>query len=181
MRKILKLVLGLLLVGSMVFGADTSQEFEITTTINGFTYIKLGTPTSTTPTNRGAFEAFGNSGTAFTITDTNYKTDEMLVKKIFAMSNNRNGYSISMSATALTYTEASFSDYINYTIKAGGATITTNNETTVSPTSAVANVSDLTGVTINAYDVRITVNETDYENALNETYTATVNFIIAAN
>ena len=177
MKKILKLVLGLLLVGGMVFGAGTSQEFEITTTINGFTYIKLGTPESTTPANRGAFNAFENSGTAFTITDANYKTDDMPVKKIFAMSNNRNGYSISMSATALT----SPNDYINYTIKAGGATIITNDGTPVSPTSAVATTGVLTGVTINAYDVRITVNEAEYENALNETYTATIIFNVSTN
>ena len=41
MKKILILVMSLVLLGGMVFGADASQEFKITTTIPAMAVLKI--------------------------------------------------------------------------------------------------------------------------------------------
>lgn len=100
MKRILKLVLGLLLVGSMVFGADTdtSKSFVITATIPAMAELKIhqtaGVDTIADFNNTGLVQktghAFGsltndidnpttvNSGTYYLSVKTNAKTDTFI-------------------------------------------------------------------------------------------------------
>jgi hypothetical protein len=177
------LVIALSTAAAFATNPDASDSFQVETSVSGKHGLKLVAPGTVTPTNYGQFNLLSDATpTSFTINDDNYKTDDLVARKMIAMSNNRTGYVVTMSASAMASPLTSGSAYINYIVKAGGATVITDNGTVV---NAAANVytsaTELSTLSIYATDVTITVNESNYEAAVTGTYTGTVTFNLKAN
>jgi len=182
-KNIVAVLLVIALSTAAAFAADASSEFQVQTQVNGKHGLKLVAPGTTTPTNYGQFNNLSEAtpGT-FTINDTNYTTDDLVARKMVAMSNNRTGYVVTMSASAMASALTSGSAYINYVVTAGGATVTTSDATVVDAAAAVySSPAELSSLDIYATDVAITVNESNYEAAVTGTYTGTVTFNLTAN
>ena len=184
-KNIIAVLLVIALSTAAAFAVDpaASDSFQVQTSVNGKHGLKLVAPGTTTPTNYGQFNNLSEAtpGT-FTINDTNYTTDNLVARKMVAMSNNRTGYVVTMSASAMASALTSGSAYINYVVTAGGATVTTSNATVVDAAAAVySSPAELSSLDIYATDVAITVNESNYEAAVTGTYTGTVTFNLTAN
>ncbi len=174
MKKNLIALLIIALVSVGLFAADPDPAtFNITTTIGGVSNLKLGATTTTKPTTIAGFDDdVEEDNSAFEVDDNNYD-DTNTVRSIFAYSNNRTGYTISLAAKAMKGTASS--KYINYTVDAGGATVTTTStDNYVDADDPVEKVTSLTGLTFSKIDIDITVDGTAYENAVNDTYTGTI-------
>ena len=102
-----------------------------------------------------------------------------LGKYISVLSNNRAGFTIEMSATAMKSGNLGdgYYDYINYTVAAGGASIETEDET-VKPAQVVYETpAKLTGLSFYSTLITLTVDEDSFHDALaGEGYQGTVTF-----
>lgn len=180
-KNIIATLLVLALASITIFAADATGQFDVVTSVGGIHEIKLVTVGTTVPTNKGGFDGLSADNSDFTVDDNNYNTIQT-VRQLISMSNNRNGYYMTLSATAM---EADLGSsefaYINYNVAAGGASLTTNDATEV---DAVANIHDsgpLTGMNFYSTNVTVEVNAEEYENAVTGSYSGTITFNLFAN
>ncbi len=92
------------------------------------------------------------------------------------ISNRRTGYKISMKVEAM----VDDGKYINYTVSLNGEDVTTNNGTAVTSTDIIE-VSSLGGLTGVSYPIGLSINETQYNAAVEGSYVGTVTFNYTAN
>ncbi|MGH0052499.1 MAG: hypothetical protein ACQ5SW_03795 [Sphaerochaetaceae bacterium] len=182
MKKLTLTTLLILILSSFaLFAADDTDAFDVVATINGIHEIKLVTPGTTVPATKAEFDALTTNNTDYTINDSNYDATQT-VRQLVSMSNNRAGYYMTLSATAMAADLGSSEyAYINYIVIAGGASLTTNNATAVTATSNIYESGALTGMDFHSTDVTISVNEGQYENAVTGSYSGTVTFNLFAN
>ena len=174
MKKNLITLLVVALVAVGLFAADPpATTFDVSTTIAGVSNLKLGATTTAVPTTVAGFNTDVTADTSsFGVTDANYASANT-VRSIFAYSNNRTGYTISLAAKAMK--GAASGTYINFTVEAGGASVLTeNNDTYKSATNPVKQETFLSGLSFSKTDIEITVTATDYVNAVTDTYTGTI-------
>lgn len=98
------------------------------------------------------------------------------------LSNNRAGFSVNMKASAMKSSISGQADaFINYSVSCNTASVTTNNGTEVTAANPVVAYSSLSQVTSTSNKIALTVNQTDFDNAVAGSYTGTVTFIYTAN
>lgn len=179
MKKLISAILVLALASFAIF-ADT-DFFEVETKVEGVNMMKITAEeyNSTTPTPEG-FEGVDAFEGPLVI---NAAGDQQsFTAYLSTLSNNRTGYTVSMTATAMKSSITSQADaYINYTVTVqGGGSITTNN-TTSSPTSVdVITVLSLTELAVQSRKISLTVDTTSYNSAVEGSYSGTVTFTYTA-
>jgi len=179
MRK--NLIITLLLAIAFTFSVaadDPSASFNVSTSISAINNMKISN-TEVTPT------TFGDASTTFSGTVAIIATGEDanmdssgaidLTAYISTLSNNRNGYSITMSATPLSSDGAT----INYTVTVNNVTFATKSETNPKTILTVESLSELDTESL---PISVMVVRSEYDSAVQGTYTGTVTFnYVAAN
>ena len=132
MKKTIAILLVLVIAGVGLFAAivtDTTADLYLSVTIapiNQMAITKTNTPhiwaTPGTPATDFS-SIYGTTATAYGLSSTN--ETEMAIAYLQARSNNRNGFSIGMTATPLMSTQGEDIQYIDYTVKCGDVAITT--------------------------------------------------------
>jgi hypothetical protein len=98
------------------------------------------------------------------------------------MSNNRAGYKVTMTATAMKSTLQDQADaYINYTVTVNSKTITTTDATSNPASQDVITVASLAGLSSQSHAITLSVDQTSFEAAVQGSYTGTVTFTYTAN
>jgi len=174
MKKTLVAILVLALASLAALSAVDS--FDVDTEVEGVSKMKITTCrySSTIPEDLEGADSFGSL-------DVVAAGSQNFSAWLSTMSNNRTGYTVSMSATAMKNTNPNQAEaYINYTVSVDNKAITTNN-TTSSPTSIdVITVTDLTELTVASSQIALTVDPTTFSAAIEGSYAGTVTFTFAA-
>jgi len=95
------------------------------------------------------------------------------------LSNKRTGYNVKMTATAMTSTVGTTA-YINYTVGANGASVTTNGSAVITPVTVI-NVTTLTAINGDSKPITLSVDATSFNAAVSGTYVGNVTFTFTAN
>lgn len=173
MKKLISAILVLALASFAIF-ADT-DFFEVETKVEGVNMMKItaGQYNPTTPTPEG-FEEVGAFEGPLVI---NTAGDQSFTAYLSTLSNNRTGYTVSMTATAMKSSITGQADaYINYTVTVNSKSITTNN-TTSNPTSVdVITVTGLTALAKESHQIFLSVDPITYNSAVEGSYSGTVTF-----
>ncbi|NLZ77617.1 MAG: hypothetical protein GX911_06580 [Spirochaetales bacterium] len=174
MKKLITLLIILTLATGGIF-ASPDAFLEFSTLVDQIQGMKI-TASQFTGT---SLEALANAEEVTSYTVTSGGSFE--VGWISVISNNRTGYEVTMSATAMASTETPVS-YINYTISLGTAMITTNGATPVSlqPPSYVFKVASLDSLTPNSRKITLIVSDDALNSAVEGQYTGTVTFSFTA-
>lgn len=175
-RKLLAvmILLGCILAAPIMATIPTS-EFEVTTQIGPFTIFKIiGSPFSHIPTadELEESEPVGSYTVTFPGPQTNFEA------YLTVLSNVRKGYTISMSAQAMTSVDTPVS-YINYTVYAFEKTIETNNATTMDAV-LVLDIPNQNQISYVQGQIGLSINEQDYYSATAGEYSGTLTFTFAA-
>ena len=199
MKKILILILSLFMMVGL-FANDpetptpttTSTSFKVTTSVAGInemgiTTAKVTDANSGIPTS-GLFTKLTIGGTGGSEPDTNGAVT--FDAYISTRSNNRKGYTVTLSATPMTSTTGTEGNTvtatINYTVSvaAGPSPLADGGSYTTSPTSnpvEVIKISSLPAVDVQSRQISLTVDMADYTSAVEGTYIGTVTFNYVAN
>jgi hypothetical protein len=181
MKKTIAILLVLAISSVAIFAANATGQFDVVTNVGGIHEIKLVTVGTTVPTNKGAFDGLAADNSVFTVDDNNYDSVQT-VRQLISMSNNRNGYYMTLSATAM---EADLGSsefaYINYDVTAGGASLTTNDAASVDAAANIYDSGALTGMNFYSTNVTVDVDAEEYENAVTGSYSGTITFNLIAN
>ena len=178
-KSIIALLLVLAVVSFGVFADSTPKSFEVKTTIDAVNDMKLVTASVSTPAGYG--EAAGFTGQV-TYDGTDY-TD---FPYIAAMSNNRAGFTVALTAKAMESGNATGTKtYIGYTVTAGeSSVVVAAADTTTVKADAnekfVISSGTLNVLTAKSEQVSIAVNATEYAAAVDGTYTGTIYLTFAA-
>jgi hypothetical protein len=175
MKKLITLLIVFTLATGGIFAAEAS--FDITTTVAPINGMKITTAKFTGSTLEALNNASGVS--SYTVTKSGYQSN--FSGWISVVSNNREGYKVTMSATAMTSTVGTTTSYINYTVFFGTQlTFTTNGAAQVSPIT-VLEKSSLTSLSGNSREIGLDIDPTSFNNAVEGQYTGTVTFTFQAN
>jgi hypothetical protein len=174
MRKnlIITLLLAILVTFSLA-ADDPSASFNISTSISAINEMKITNKPVTTAT-------FGDDDNSFSGTvaivgngegaNMDSSGNVTFAAYISTLSNNRSGYSVSMSATPLTSDGAT----INYTVTVNEVPYTTG---TPSPSAVtVLTVSSLSELDAKSLPIAVTVVRSEYDSAVQGTYEGSVTF-----
>jgi hypothetical protein len=174
MKRIIFAILVLALTSLAALNAVDS--FDVDTEVEGVNKMKITTYqySSTIPEDLEGADSFGSLNVQSAGTQT-------VNAWLSTMSNNRAGYTVSMSATAMKSSITEQTDaYINYTVTVNGESIITNN-TTSSPTSVVViSVTDLTQLSVESKQIGLTVDSATFNSAVAGSYSGTVTFTFSA-
>jgi len=148
----------ILSVGLLFAGNPAPASFDVTTNVAGINRLKITTT------------AFSGNPAQFDAADAFLST----------LSNNRQGYTVTMGATAMTSeVSGQATSYINYTVSANGSSVTTNGATAV-PAVTVIDQGPLTGLTAQSHQIALSVDQTSFDAAVQGSYTGTVTFTYTA-
>lgn len=174
MKKLTTLLIVLTLATGGIFAAEAS--FDITTTVAPINGMKVTVAEFTGSTLEALNNAAGVS--SYTVTKSGLQTG--FSGWISVISNNREGYKVTMSATAMTSTVGTTTNYIDYTVFLGTKEFTTNGAETVSPVE-VLKVDSLTSMAAASREIMLDIDPTSFNNAVEGQYTGTVTFTFQAN
>ena len=176
MKKFTTLLIILTLVTVGIFAVDNAS-FDITTTVAGINAMKI-TAAKFTGTTEAALTSADGVVTPYSVTAAGEQSN--FSGWLSTISNNRKGYKVTMSATAMTSATGQSTSYINYTVAAGGKSITTNGATAV-PAVTVVDKTSLTALTADSTQITLSVDSTTFNAAVEGSYTGTVTFTYTAN
>ena len=166
----------ILSVGLLFAGNPAPASFNVTTIVEGINKLKVTTTDVTdNPAQFDAADVF----TSLSITSAGEQTFDAYLS---TLSNNRQGYKVTMTATAM-FSVGGFgelSSYINYTVSANGASVTTNGSTAV-PAINVIDESMIFDLTSLSYKISLSVDQASFDSAVQGSYTGTVTFNYTAN
>jgi len=174
MKKLISAILVLALASFAIF-ADT-DFFEVETKVEGVNMMKITAgqynPTTPSPDDFEDADPFAGS---FGVTAPGAQTN--LSAWLSTLSNERDGYTVSMTASAMKSSITGQADaYINYTVTVNSKSITTNN-TTSNPTSVdVITVTGLTALAKESHQIFLSVDPITYNSAVEGSYSGTVTF-----
>ncbi|MDY0289708.1 MAG: hypothetical protein RBR15_12855 [Sphaerochaeta sp.] len=176
MKKILLAALILLITTSTLFAA-TTDNFIVTTVVGNVDLMTVSTTeyTGTTVDTFGKLTPF----TKLVITSGGTQTVNAWLS---TLSNNRDGFSVSMMASAMKSSVAGNENaYINYTVSCNTVSVTTKDGSVVSSTKPVVAYPSLSKVTSTSNKIDLTVDQDSFDKALSGSYTGTVTFVYTAN
>jgi hypothetical protein len=156
--------------------ANTS--FDIITSVQGINYMKITTAefTSTAP---GDF--ISATTYAGPLEVTTYGTQNFSAW-LSTMSNNRSGYTVTMTANAMKSEIEDLSDaYIDFTVTVNTKAITTEGTTSSPASVAVITAGSMTGLSKQSHKIALSVDQETFEAAVEGDYTGTVTFNYVAN
>ncbi|HPE92946.1 MAG TPA: hypothetical protein PLQ90_04105 [Sphaerochaeta sp.] len=183
-KNIVAVLLVIALSTAAAFAATSvgTSSFDVSTNVTGRHGLILVATGTSVPNTRAEFLQLTADNSDFGINDNNY-TGTHTVRRLIAMSNNRNGFFITMSASPMNIENTNY--YINYTVTAGNATIDTSTSIDGGAVEATQNVfattSPIQGLTFAHADVTVAVNQNDYLKAVAGEYSGTITFNLMAN
>jgi hypothetical protein len=181
MKKNLIALLVIALVSVGLFAVDPTAGFDVTASVGATNEIKV---TKIAVTTAAAFDLATNAfGSSHTVTAGGPQTG--LAAYVSTKSNNRGGYTISMSATSMkSGAQGETPAYINYTVSvtAGSevSSITTTSGTTAASKTDFITVSSLNALTVQSYLIELSVNATEFTNAVEGEYSGNITFTFSA-
>ncbi len=173
MRKnlIITLLLAILVTFSLAAN-DPSASFSVSASIGAINEMKISNAVVTTESFKSSTTTFSGpvaivgSGEGANMDSSGNVT---FAAYISTLSNNRSGYSVSMSATPLTSDGAT----INYTVTVNNVPYATKTNTTAVP---VLTVSSLSALDAKSLPIAVRVVRSEYDSAVQGTYEGTVTF-----
>lgn len=182
-----KLIITLLLITTISIGlvadpppANPTTSFGVTTSISGINDMKITNTTVDTTTYGNPNYSFGGT-VAIASSGDNANMDSngnvSFAAYISTLSNNRKGYTITMSATALT-SEGTPPATINYTVTVNNVSYATKTDTAAVD---VLTVSSLGELDTESLPISVQVVRSEYDSAVQGSYTGTVTFNYVAN
>jgi len=180
MKKNLIALLIVALVAVGLFAANPTDSFTVTTSISGINNMKV-TTTAVGTDNKTYSDLSGFSN--YAINSASDLSPETAIAYLSTQTNNRNGYKISLTVTAMKSTLTGGNDsYINYTIFLADDTDgQVTDDGTAKTKSNVIQQGALTGLSEKSYPIKITVDADEYAAAVEGSYTGTVTFNYVAN
>jgi hypothetical protein len=156
--------------------APSPAELNLSTSISGVNLMKLTEATfNPSPASVSAF----NTATANAPTETvSSAADTGTIAYLSILTNKRTGFTVTMVADALASATEGNDYSINYVVTAGSATYDTSD---ASGTNTITVNSGITGLKAFSYAVSVDLNDSEYDAALEDTYTGTVTFTYATN
>lgn len=178
-RKLCIFFFVLIFIGTVLFAATDSKNFSLVAEVEALDAIKIiAMPSEGLPPSSGLIDPKGVFDSLDSFTEFSVTGDEAygIVAYLVTLSNNRGGYTVSMKASAMESDNATGTkSYINYTVEAGDASVTTsNNPSATAATNSVVTKSSLSEVTIDSIAIEVTV--LDYYKALSGSYAGTITF-----
>ena len=168
-KNIIALLLVLAVVSFGVFAAPSPATFTVTTTVNDNSFMGVTEETYGTLGVGGEYTAFENLG----VTASGEQTFEAYIT---SYSNHPAGYTLSMSATAMSNTTNAA--VIHYTVGANSKSYDTETNTTAVD---LFTTSALTAITGSSHELSLTVDADSFDAATTGSYTGTVTFTYTAN
>lgn len=169
------LTIYLLIVAVGLSAATPNAIFEVSASIAGINDMKITNTAVDVPTYNNPNNAFGGT-VVITSSGEGYNMDSSgnvaFSAYISTLSNNRSGYSVLMSATALTH-EDDDQITINYTVAVNDASFATKTDTTA---VEVIEVASLSGLDTESLPISVNVVRSEYDNAVAGTYVGTITF-----
>ena len=190
MKKILSLLLLLSIIfSSGVFAADPSPaSFDITTSVGSINQMKF---TNIAVETKAAFENSSNDWTTIDNTVVAGSTDLPVnntfhdIAYISTMSNDRNGFTVSMSASAMKSATSGGSAYINYSVAIGEGVerqeATTNGATKNAEIAEVITNESLSTLKVQSAKISIKVDKAGFDAAVQGEYSGEVTFTFTSN
>jgi hypothetical protein len=176
MKKTLLLLLSILFC-SPVFPVSTEpSKIDVSTVVQGINRMKItASPFSGNPAQ------FENAPVYTGPLEITAPGEQDFSAYLSIISNNHNGYTVSMSATSMTYAvTGQASAYIDYTVTVNGQSIITNEATSVAPVDVIT-VPTMSGLGSQSHKIYINVNQADFASAVEGTYTGMVTFQYTSN
>ena len=177
-KNIIALLLVLAVVSFGVFADSSQKSFDVQTTITAVNDMKLVTAEVTTPSGYDAATGFTGQ---VTYNGSTYSSFPYIAAK----SNNRDGFTVALSAKAMESNNEGTKTYIGYTVSAGGSEVTVTRASAATTVEAeageyVISSGSLNVLTAKSEQVSIAVNATDYAEAVDGVYTGTIYLTFAA-
>ena len=177
MKKTLLLAVFILLITTSAVFAATTDNFIVTTVVGNVDLMTVSN-TEYTGTTVDTFEKL----TPFTKLAITSGGTQTVNAWLSTLSNNRDGFSISMMASAMKSSVAGKDNaYINYTVSCNTVSVTTNGGSVVTSAKPVVAYSSLSKVTSTSNKISLTVDQDSFDKALSGSYTGTVTFVYTAN
>ena len=152
------------------------DSFDVDTEVEGVKKMKI-TAAHNTSTDPDAIE----TAAAFGSRTVQSAEEQDFSAWLSIMSNNRAGYTVSMSATAMKGTTTELANaYSNYTVTVNGASITTDNTTSSPEPVVVISVSDLSQLSVESNEISLSVDRATFNSAVAGSYSGTVTFTFSA-
>ena len=165
----------LLIASASIFAITATDNFTVTTNIGEIGLVKVSSAAIAGHTQT----AYGNAGDLATYAISSSGNQTGFTAFLTTLSNKRNGYKVTMTATAMKSADTP-TTYINYTVGCGGQSILTTDATTP-PAVEVMNISSLTTLTGASKAITLDVESTSYAAAVSGSYSGTVTFNYTAN
>ncbi|AEV29187.1 hypothetical protein SpiGrapes_1375 [Sphaerochaeta pleomorpha str. Grapes] len=177
-KNFIALVLVALVASFGLFAAALPQpaELNLSTTISGINLMKLTTDQFNPAT--PSLTLFNNAPDNETTEVVSSAADTGTIAYLSILTNKRTGFTVTMTAEALDSATVGNDFLINYVVTAGTATYDTSNG---SGTNTITVNSGIAGLTAFSYPVSVDLNDTEYDAALEDTYTGTVTFTYTTN
>ncbi len=166
----------LIIASATLFAVSDTDNFTVTTTIAEIGKVKvsaaaIGGNTLAAYTTAGDLASYGISSSGNQTNFTAYLT---------TLSNERTGYKVSMSATAMKSGTGASAAYINYTVGCNSKSLTTSGASAVT-VSEVMNVTSLTTLTGASEALSLSIDATTFNAAVSGEYVGTVTFNFVSN
>lgn len=181
---IVLLVIALVSVGLFAATNPSDAEFIVTTSVGGINDMKV-TNAAVTLT---SFDNTGNGFSALTIGGTSGSSVDTTTGAvtfsayISTRSNNRNGYTVTLSATPMeSAPEDQTASEINYTVSVAGTENGSYNTKTGGDAASVITITALSAIDVQSRQISLSVNPDEYNSAVEGSYTGTVTFNYVAN
>lgn len=184
MKKILQITAFIMLISISVIFADSptplTANFTVSTMVGEVSLIKI-TTANTVPTKPSDFT--GNEILpGFSTLTVNTSGNQGSFANLAILSNQRGGYKITMTATAMASTEEGTSSYIDYIVACGNQSVTTKGSATpIISGDTIVSVASLSTLTGDSKPISVSIDSTSFNAAVAGTYSGTVTFTIEAN
>ncbi|ADY12090.1 hypothetical protein [Sphaerochaeta globosa] len=177
MKKILLVLVVCIGLCTPVFAASPEPaSFDVSTVVQGINRMKI-----TTTQFSGNPEQFESAETYTGPLQVTSAGNQDFSAYLTILSNNRKGYSVSMSATAMaSAVTGQATAYIDYIVTINGQSITTDGATSLTPVDVIT-VPSMAGLGSQSDKLSINVDQAKFDAAVEGTYTGTVTFVYTAN
>ncbi len=178
-KNIVAVLLVIALSTAAAFAATNppSSSFDVTTNVGGINKMKITAAAFPANGNPSAFDSAAAFAGPLGVTASGAQTFSAYLS---TMSNNRVGYKVTMSATAMSSTVSSATAYINYTVGVNNKSLTTAGATAVTPVEVIT-VSRLTGLASQSHQISLSVDATSFDAAIEGCCSGSVTFTYTAN
>ena len=178
-KNIVAVLLVIALSTAAAFAATNppNSSFDVKTNVSGINKMKLTTAAFPANGNPAAFDSAAAFTGPLVVSASGTQTFSAYLS---TMSNNRKGYKVSMTVTAMaSEVSGQATSYINYTVQVNGVSIETNGATALAEQTVIDQPA-MPGLSSQSHKISLIVDSTTFDEAVEGDYEGTVTFIYAA-